>query len=165
MMAGVLSSDVLERQFGPTELEVLYQAAGTRIIRTLAADSRQSLELSLVAFVQAGVEEFPGTHQAVIGGASMGKAFRADGIGFVRQEKAAYRYALPVSFERFFGSREPATVVAVSVLAGPNKTPYAEILETFSPAVRRPCQAGQPTDGQLAKIRLLDEFLAGRPTA
>ena len=164
-MVDLLSSDVLERQFGPTELEVLHQDSGTRITRTLAADSRQNLELSRVVFTQAGVEQFPGTHRAVIGGMSMGKAFRADSIEFSRREQAAYSYELPASFERFFGRREPATVVSVSILAGPGKTPYAEILEIYGPEVRWPYQAGEPTNEQLAGIRLLDEFLASQTMA
>jgi hypothetical protein len=162
-MTDVLSSDILERQFGPTEVEVLYQDNGTRIIRTLAADSRQILEVSRVVFIQAGVEKFPGTHLAISEGASMGKAFRADGIEFIREDQGAYRYALPAIFKKFFGSREPATVVEVLILAGPDKTPYARILETYSPDVRWPHQVGEPTAGQLAKIQTLGEFLANQP--
>ena len=162
-MTDMLSSDILERQFGPTEVEVLYQDAKTRIIRTLAADSRQILEVSRVVFVQSGIEKFPGTHRAVTEGASMGKAFRADGIKFIREELGAYRHALPAIFKEVFGSSQPATVVEVLVLAGPGKTPYARILETYSPDVRWPRHIGEPTAGQLAKIRALGEFLADQP--
>jgi hypothetical protein len=162
-MVDLLSSDILEQQFGPTEVEVLYQDNGTRIIRTLATDSRQILEMSRAVFIQSGVKKFPGTHQTVIEGMSMGKAFRADGIEFIREEQGTYRYALPAIFKRFFGSGEPATIVEVLVLAGPGKTPYATILETYSPDVRWPHQAGEPTAGQLAKVQALGEFLANQP--
>lgn len=147
-MADVLSSDILEQQFGPTEIEVLYQDDQTRIIATKVVDSKQVLEVSWVKFIPAGVKKFSKTHQTVMAGESMGKAFRASDIGFARQEKAAYSYILPANFKRIFGDDKAATIVEVVILAGSNKTPYAEILETYSPAVHWPHLHGQPTDGQ-----------------
>jgi len=162
---GVLSSDILEEQFGPTKVEVLYQDAVTRIICTRALASGQVLELSYVAFVKSGAEKFPGAHRSVIAGESMGKAFRTAGIKFTRQQQTACRYNLPENFERWFERPGAATVVAVSILVGPGKTAYAEILETYSPEVQWAPQAGKPNMKQLAALTLLDEFLASQAAA
>jgi hypothetical protein len=161
-MTDLLSSDILEQQFGSTKAEVLYQATDTRIIATHAVDSGQILELSYVVFVQSGIEKFPGTHRAVMAGMSMGKAFRADDIKFILEEQAAYHYVLSLNFKRWFGSSEPATVVRVSILAGSEKRPYADILETYSPEVQWPRLHGKPKADQLDSIQLLDKFLAGQ---
>jgi hypothetical protein len=158
-MPNELSSDILERQFGPTELEALHQDDATRIICTKVAGTGQILELSQVTFLEAGMDEFPEVHQAVINGVSMGKAFAGHGIAFTRQTKAAYDRTLPFGFEQRFNSDKPATVVAVTILVGPEQTPYAEILETYSPAVAWPEKKGKPTGQQLAAIEALGTFL------
>lgn len=161
MITDTLSSDILEQQFGPTEVEVLYQDATTRIICTRVSASLQALELSHVTFIQAGVDKFPATHQAVCEGASIGKTFRRDGVEFIREEQAAYRTTLPVHFGRFFGKDKAATAVVVSIFVGPDKTPYAKILEIYSPDVKWPHTAGQPKARQL-NIEPLDSFLANQ---
>src|SRR5665213_2595733 len=133
-MGDLLSSDILEQQFGPTEISVLHQDGSARLICTRASADGQVLEVSRVRFMP-GTDQFPKTHQAVLDGQSMGKAFRADGIKFERKVKTAYRQFLPASFNQWFDNNEIATVVAVSILVGPNETRYAEILEIYSPAV------------------------------
>lgn len=165
MASDLLSSDILEQQFGPTEVEVLRQDNKTRIIRTRVSASGQILELSLVAFARAGAAEFPEPHQEVVSGKSMGKAFREHGVSFKRVTRFACRQALPESFGRQFGSNQPANVVGVSILIGPQETPYAEILETYSPQVRWPRPGGEPEAGQLANIQLLGEFLRSEEAA
>jgi hypothetical protein len=137
-MSDVLSSDILEAQFGPTELTVLYQDASSRIICTKAKPGGQMLELSFVNFNQAGAGQFPEVHQAVKAGTSIGKAFRDAGIAFKREEQLVDSQALAARFGQQFGSQGAATVMTVSILAGPDQTPYAEILEIYSPAVRWP---------------------------
>lgn len=164
-MNDILSSDILEVQFGPTAVAVLHQDAGLRIIATYVKASGRILEVSRVNFVPGGVKKFPDAHQAVLAGVSMGKAFREADIGFIRKTKAVYKQALPGGFRRWFGDDRPATVVAVSILAGPDKTPYAEILETYSPAVRWPESSGRPLPEHRAIIGELDEFLAARSPA
>ena len=158
-MTEYLSSDILENQFGPTELEVLYQDAATRVICTKTVGSGQVLELSLVSFVPAGVERFADVHQAILAGESIGKAFRAAGVQLNRDFEGGYKYALPASFEQRFASREPATVVDVAILVGEHNTPYARILETYSPEVEWKLREIEPTPDQLARIQLLDELL------
>lgn len=156
-----MSSDILESQFGPTEVSVLYQDEKTRVICTRAKSDGQVLELSRVLFDPAGIGRFPRTHAAVLAGQSMGKAFRSDGIEFRRETETAYRRTLPANFHAWFGSRRPATVVAVSIMAGPDRQPYAEILEVYSPAVAWPQAGGQPRGDHPAVIKALGELLAG----
>jgi hypothetical protein len=157
-MSDTLSSDILEKQFGPTEITVLYQDASTRIICTRTVADGHVLELSRVVFMP-GARDFPETHRAVLDGLSMGKAFRADGIEFRRHVNASYRRSLPAAFKKWFGRGSPATVVAVSILVGPAKTHYADIMETYSPDVRWPHLGGQPTNEHLENIKRLEEFL------
>jgi hypothetical protein len=148
-----LSSDVLEQQFGPTSVEILHQDARTRVICTKVISSGQILELSRVEFIQSGADMFPDVHAAVVAGQSMGKAFRAHGIAFIRQAEAVYRHILPDGFNRRFGSKGEATIVVVDVFAGDSRTPYAHILETYSPVVAWPAPGTVATHEQLAPTR------------
>jgi hypothetical protein len=137
-MADVLSSDILEQQFGPTTVEVLRQDEHARLICTKVIATGQVLEISSTTFIKAGANEFPAVHQAVLDGQSMGKAFRAAGVDFVRQTKTTYKRIPAPEFADWFASNKPATVVEVTILVGPHKTPYATILETYSAAVHWP---------------------------
>lgn len=154
-----LSSDILEQQFGPTTLEVLYQDDKTRIICTKSKTSGQILELSRVTFIKSGVTQFANVHHDIVTGQSMGKAFRSHGIPFVREVHSSYRQTLPDSFSRRFGSNNPASVVSVSILVGPDRTPYAQILETYSPHVIWPTAGNKPNDGQRNEIQLFNTLL------
>lgn len=91
----------------------------------------------------------------------MGKAFQAAAINFQRQVRSAYSFSLPDSFCRWFKNDEPATVVSVLITVGTEKTPYASILETYSPAVVWPTSQGPASDDDLQKIDLFDKFLTG----
>lgn len=164
-MADLLSSDILERQFGPTGLAVLYQNSKSRIVCARLKIGGQVLEVSAVKFIQAGTEKFPDAHQSVLAGQSMGKVFKREGIKFARREQAAYHQALPPNFTRWFGKKGKATVVNVSILVGPDKTPYADILEIYSPLVKWPRLKGQPTSDQLEAFSLLGKLLDGQPPA
>jgi hypothetical protein len=138
-MIGTLSSDILEHQFGPTELEVLQQDKSQRIIATKAVGSGQILELSQIRFCPEGVGVFTAIHQKILAGSSMGKTFREQGMAFERQVHAVYRCEqqdVPAIFSKRFGTSEGRlTVIDVSILAGPHRTPYADILEIYSPEV------------------------------
>lgn len=133
-MTGTLSSDTLERQFGPTELGVLLQDGTGRVICTKTPDGH-ILELSEVIFRAEGIAAFPNIHREVTGGASMGKAFKARGVAFRRVVHGAYRFSPPTAFSDRFGATKPATVIDVSILVGSGVTPYADILEIYSPEV------------------------------
>jgi hypothetical protein len=156
-----LSSDVLEAQFGPTELEILQQDAETRIICTKVRQTGQILELSHVTFSDEGRVAFPEIHQAVLAGESMGKAFRRADIKFRRVVHSAYTYDIPASLAGQFGSRGQATIVNVSILID-TQTLYAKILEIYSPQVHWPQLVGKPTASQMEEARLLDNFLVAR---
>jgi hypothetical protein len=156
----LLSSDILERQFGPTEVEILRQDDTTRIICTKTA-SGQILELSQVIFKQAGIAGFPDIHREVVAGKSIGKTFAAYGIAFERQVNAACKYgrALPDGFTKRFDTSGPATVVDVSILVGPDDAPYADILEVYSPEVSWKTGTGEVTEAIAARIRTFGELL------
>ncbi|HEY5152460.1 MAG TPA: hypothetical protein VII55_00640 [Candidatus Saccharimonadales bacterium] len=162
-MSDVLSSDILEKQFGPTEITVLYQDASTRIICTRTVADGRVLELSRAVFMP-GTRDFEKTHRAVLDGLSMGKAFRADGIELRRHVTASYQRSLPAAFEKRFGRGGQATVVAVSILVGPSETHYADIIETYSPDVSWPRLGAQPVKEHSKNIKRLGEFLAGQAT-
>lgn len=136
--SGQLSSDILERQFGPTEIEVLFQDNATRIICTKTIADSQALELSKVEFVQAGVDAYPDIHEEIANGKSMGKAFRGQNVEFTRDIKAAWPQQLPQEFSQTFKQDGEATIVQVTILVGSNNIPYAKILEIYSPVVLWP---------------------------
>lgn len=153
-----LSSDILEDQFGPAGIDILLQEGDTRVIRTVAGNG-QVLEISRVSFKGSAGGLFPEVHKQVLAGRSMGKAFRDDGVPFERRTRAVYGYELPAGFRGRFGAAGRATVVEVSILAGPKAEPYADILEVYSPAVRWPEAARAIDDTVAAKLRGLDELL------
>jgi hypothetical protein len=144
-----LSSDVLEQQFGPTELVVLYQDSLTRIICTKALSSGKVLELSWVRFIKSGIELFSNVHKDIVTGQSMGKAFRAHDIEFNRAVNYAWSQKLPDSFPQCFDNNGAVTVLDVSIVVGPANVLYAHILETYSNEVSWPISDAQPSDNQL----------------
>jgi hypothetical protein len=149
-----LSSDILEQQFGPTEIGILLQDDTTRIICTKTIAASQVLELSKVTFVHDGVSKFPAIHQEILRGQSMGKAFRAHDVAFVRKVQSVQRTPLPEAFSRRFQSNGPATVVEVSILVGEGETLYATILETYSPKVVWPA----PNQGTTVAWQAIEQF-------
>lgn len=156
-----LSSDILEDQFGPTEVEVLLQDGLERVICTRTADGR-ILELSHVSFKLPGTEEFAHVHRKVRSGASMGKAFRDNGIPFKRVTRAVYKSAagrLPGGFRERFGVDGAATVVDVTILVGPWDTAYADILEVYSPVVSWPAAARGPDRSAAERLLAFDRLL------
>ncbi len=156
-----LSSDILEGQFGPTEVKILLQDGLERIICTRTPDGR-ILELSRVSFKLPGTEEFADVHSQVLSGASMGKAFRDNDIPFKRMTRAVYKCAagrLPAVFRERFGVDGPATVVDVSILVGPRETAYADILEVYSPAVSWPAAAREPDGTAADRLQAFGQLL------
>lgn len=151
----VLSSDVLESQFGPTRIEILYQNETERIICTKTNADNKILEVSCVKFNHEGVYKFPAIHREIIKGRSMGKAFRDESVLFKRNEKYSCRKELPALFESWFGSTSSATIVAVDILVGAEKTHYATIMELYHPDVQWP-NASDGIPNNLDKD--LDEF-------
>jgi hypothetical protein len=131
-----LSSDILESQFGPTVIEIIYQDDLRRLIRTKQLGRNMTLEVSLVHFLPAGIKEFAAVHEAVKDGQSIGKAFRQAGISFYREVTSAYQSPLPAKLKNLFGNRRPATVMTVRVAVGDDRLPYAEITETYHPDVK-----------------------------
>lgn len=165
-MSEILSSDFLEEEFGPTELEVLYwnKDTLTRVSCTRVIETGQVVEISLAVFDPQGTATYPEVHRAVLNGASMGKAFRAAGIRYHRNTKSAYAYHLPEAFGHWFGSEHAATVANTTFSVGPEHTPYAELLETFAPSVEDKLQlsVGEPTQELRERIYWMSDLLVGR---
>ncbi len=154
-----LSSDILEQQFGPTEIEILHQDKTTRIICTKTTEDQKILELSRVVFVAEGVALHPAVHQDILNGTSMGKAFRSDGTEFNREVRSAQKLSLPSKFTKYFKSEASATVVNVRILVGPNRVPYADIIEVYSPDVAWPSSPQVPDNTQ----KVLKDFAEQLP--
>jgi len=154
-----LSSDVLEEVFGPTHIVVLHEDDYTRAIATV--DTRQAiLELSMVWFLEGGVREYKAAHKRVMNHESMGKVFKSEGLAFWRHAHEVFRFTLPDNFSRLFGSSAPATIVDVTILVGPDKTPYARILETYTPVLKKwQTTSEQPDDIVRKKIEQFDAIL------
>jgi hypothetical protein len=155
----VLSSEILEEQFGPTGVEVLYQDSKVRVICTRVLSSGQVLELSWVSFNRKGVKAFADVHEIVGAGESMGKAFKAAGVAFVRKTQSVSQSTLPAIFGELFESTAPATVVQVAIMVGDNKLPYASILETYSPAVKWPQPYARPPEAQSKRLEQFADLL------
>lgn len=161
-MYEALSSGTLEDQFGSTELEVMFQDDTTRIICTKAVGDGRVLEISRVVFAPDAAANFPEPYQAMLAGESMGKAFTSRGIKFQREINNGLTCDLPPAFRRWFGGTHEATVIDLSVLVGPNKTLFAEILETYRPGVEWPYLSGNLTAQQFEQINLINDFLKDR---
>lgn len=154
---GNLSSDILEAQFGPTALKVIEDGPGRRIISTVA-DGRV-LEVSMVVFRRGAEAAFPEVRRDMADGVSMGKAFRGRGIPFRRQVRGTYAVEPQGSLCQRFGAGGKATAVEVSVAAGPEARPYADILEVYAPAVDWPDPGTAPPKDVLARLNDFDRLL------
>jgi hypothetical protein len=148
----MLSSEVLESQFGPTRIGVLYQDDTDRVIKTVAYAREKILELSWVKFDPDGKDVFPDIHDAVAEGASMGKAFCDAGQTFTREVRAIGNIMLPDTYRQRFGNSLPATVAETDIFIGSEQTFYCHILETFSPDVSWPEIAGDPCPPSRARV-------------
>lgn len=131
----MLSSDILEQQFGKTYLVILHQDSSKRIIETLASSDQSVLELSIVTFASPTPKQFTSVHQAVIDGTSMGKAFKNAGIRFERTVNSIRHATLPPDLVQEFNHDGTATIIDVDIFVGDSKQHYCHILEIYSPKV------------------------------
>lgn len=154
-MPANLSSDILESQFGQTTVDVLYHDDYNRVIQTRVVGSDQILEFSQVTFDSKGAHDFANVHKSIVDGESMGKAFKAASVDFVRQTHAVSRLVAPPVFADIFDTSQPAWVIEVAIAVGKDQTHYADILEVYSGLVEWPETATEPTETLLAR---LDEF-------
>lgn len=134
----MLSSEILEEQFGPTRLLVLKQNSQQRIIETLTLDTDQVLELSLVTFDPQNVNAFPKIHKKIMSGISMGKAYKQAGISFKRVANSVVHTTLPTELQSEFDQKGLGTIVDVDIFVGEQNVHYCHILEIYSPAVSWP---------------------------
>ena len=152
----MLSSDVLEKQFGPTELHVLKQTTTYRIIQTIATNTKTVLELSFVTFDTTNA--FPAVHQHILAGASVGKAYQHAGIMFRRDVRSVSTSPVPNILKRFFELSQQVTIVEVSIHVGPEKSHYCDIIEIYAQSVEWPqpiTTTNSSVTNRLAKIATL----------
>lgn len=126
-----LASDVLEGQFGPCEIEVLYQNDRERLA-AIKALTGEVLELAMTHFDEQGARKFGDAHDAIVAGGAMGKTFRELEIEFHREVRAIGRQALAKSFATFIDTNGPATIIQADIYVGPSRTLYARVTEIFS---------------------------------
>lgn len=156
MISG-LSSDILQQQFGPTSLFVVFQAGDERIVQTVAGD--KILELSCVRFDTIGRQQFPVVTHAIDNGASMGQAFRDAKIPFTRRTAFVSKIAASQFFKDIFTDSSPLWVVGVDVLVGGKNTPYASIVEFYNPLVVWPDPIQELTEQQRRKVKESQDLL------
>jgi len=133
----LLSSDILENQFGPTSLRILAHQDFERIICTVDSKGR-NLELSHVTFQPAIEEKFSSIYKQIRDGLSMGKAFRQNSVPFTRQDQNVSQVALTPKLEDWFAAKGKATAVRTKIYAGKPKQHIADIFELYSPLVKWP---------------------------
>jgi hypothetical protein len=155
----MLSSDILESQFGPTQVKILFQDENSRIIQTVAQASGKILEVSWVVFNKTGIEAFPTIHRAILEGGSIGKCFVQENILFKRDSLEVTQLLLPSHFSNWFGSSKPAHMVDVGIYVGYQNTPYCRILETYSPSVKWPEAVSAPSISIQNKIGKFSRLL------
>lgn len=143
-MAHYLSSDILNAQFGPTSIRIIFQDEEERVIQTLAADGRV-LELSYVQFHASGVHQFPETTKRIRSGASMGAAFSTAGISFTRQTRCVVKIPSTDTIRQLFKDDSNMWCVLVDIVVGDKQIPYASIVEFYNPIVLWPQQPTRPT--------------------
>jgi hypothetical protein len=153
----MLSSDILEKQFGQTKLTIVRQNDKHRIIKTVAVRNRQTLELSLVTFDAVGITLFPEIHNTILSGRSMGKAFRDANISFIRDTHSVTKVVLPTNLDSYFLGAGHATIVDVDIVVGNHNTHYCHIIEIYSPLVTWPVN-DMPVSSSISSA--LDNFEA-----
>lgn len=128
-------SDLLEHKFGSLLLTVLSQSDTERVI-TLSTAQNQVLEHSIVGFLEPGMAAYPDVHQQILDGAMIGKAFVAAGVPYYRDTVSMQSVALSPDLRELFDAEAAGvgTQIEVIVRVGPDRLPYAHIIETYSPA-------------------------------
>jgi hypothetical protein len=135
----VLTTDVMEAQFGPVEAEVVSQDEHNREVIVRVSETGQVLEYARVRFKSPGVEAYPEVDRSIRAGALMGKEFRNAGIAFRRRQGPPVRRKLSARLQTLFGTDEPYGLgIMASILVGPDELSYAENYETYSPAIEWP---------------------------
>lgn len=134
----MLSSDILEQQFGPTKVIIIKQNSYIRVINTVVADRGQVLELSMVRFDASGANKYSHIHANIVAGESIGKAFRAAGVEFIRKTQYQTTSSLPDKIQKQFGVKGMPTIVGVSIFVGKPQIHYCDIFEIYSPLVKWP---------------------------
>jgi hypothetical protein len=153
----MLSSDILEQQFGQTELNIIKQTPEYRIIQTVAKKDSAVLELSFVTFDR--TDAFPIVHAQVLKGSSMGKAYHASGIEFERDIKSVSKLPVPISLQNYFQQKGLSTIVEVSILVGQDHVHYCDIIEIYHPSVKWPQEVTTHNSNIQSRLELVSKLL------
>lgn len=155
----MLSSDLLEKQFGPTRLVILRQDVQHRIIKTISVNSGKVLELSLVTFNANSAAVLPEVHQKIRLGSSMGKAYREAHIPFIRDVQSITHSPLPPTLKSHFDQPGSATIIDVDIYVGKARTHYCHILEIYNAAVRWPADSTQSSPVIVDELDIFEKLM------
>ncbi len=157
-----LASDVLERQFGPTSMDILHQDDSIRVICTKSQKDGQVLEVAGTTFIDAATKQFASAHSTVVGGRPIGKTFKELDIPFVRKIRLMHSQNLPAALYSYFGTAA-ATVMLVDLYVGSEETYYAQSLEIYNPQihwdVQPPAASYETMAAASEKLRLVGAVL------
>lgn len=153
----MISSDILEGQFGPTHIGVIWQDAQHRIIKTIVTKSDEILELSLVVFNPISASVFPKIHHDILSGNSIGKTFQAANVAFVRDIHSVTQSSLPTHLRSYFSGK--ATVVDVDIFVGKDNVHYCHIIEIYSPKVVWPTGHYRPSTTIISQLDIFEQLL------
>lgn len=137
-----LNSDAIKAAFGSYGVEVIDQAAGTRVANLYSGAGAEKVcrTLAVTEFTQPTDEALVSSHQKILEGASIGATLRAS--GFTINKKLLIKTEVPATdaFVALTKGTVPAgaplfTKVYVLFAEGDNRSiPYAVIAEAYHPA-------------------------------
>ena len=156
----MLSSDILEKQFGETKIVILKQDDLRRVIQTIVDRTGEIIELSLVSFEPENTSKFPDIHARIVSGTSIGKAFKEADVHFVRRTNSTSRQVLPDILKTYLSNQQEATIVDVDVFVGEHETHYCRILEIYSGAVEWPDSPATNLSKTANQLNTLERLLA-----
>lgn len=137
-----LNSDAIKATFGSYGVEVIDQAAGTRVANLYSGRGADKVcrTLAVTEFTQPIDASLLESHKAIVAGASIGATLRA--AGFTINKKLLIKTEVPAS-EAFVALAKGTTTVgtplftkvyALFVETHRNSMPYAVIAEAYHPA-------------------------------
>ncbi|HEY8108806.1 MAG TPA: hypothetical protein VIF43_02250 [Patescibacteria group bacterium] len=137
----LLTTDIMEAQFGPVHAEVLSQTRRRREVAVKVRRTGQVLEYAVVSFDPAGAAAYPAIDRKIRRGSLMGQTFRDAGVPFLREENPPTKVRLSERLRELFGaSEEHGLRIDATILVGLGRLCYARNHETYSPAIKWPGQ-------------------------
>ena len=173
-----LNSDAIKATFGSYGVEVIDQAAGTRVANLYSGQGADKVcrTLAVTEFTQPIDESLLESHKKIVAGASIGATLRA--AGFTINKKLLIKTEVPAN-EAFVALANGTTTVSTSLFTkvyalfaetSDSSIPYAVIAEAYHPAHFPPVHeevTEQPSLREAAEraLKRLSEFsLPASPT-